>query len=136
MRYDCESERGVIMAEPATSRNAGSAPAAPLAGGDESPIEIGVVAIDDVRYAATPPLRFEVAFDPRSGLNEVAGEFGILLSCSTRAELEDALNDTLAMLWREYAEEDPATLSPKAVALRSELRARFTLAQLIALDAI
>lgn len=114
------------MAEPTISRNSGDALAAPLADVNENSIEIGVVAIDGVQYAAAPPLRFDVSLDPRSELYEVAGEFDILLSCPTRAELEDELNDTLAMLWQEYADEDPATLSPKAAALRSELRARLT----------
>ena len=94
---------------------------------DERPIEVGVIAVGDARLAAVPPLRFDVAFDANGGVYELTGEFDIVLAAPTRRELEDALDDTLAMLWREYAEEDPAALSPKAAALRRELRSRFTL---------
>ena len=94
---------------------------------DERPIGVGVIAVGDARLAAVPPLRFDVAFDANSGVYELTGEFDIVLASPTRRELEDALDDTLAMLWREYAEGDPAALSPKAAALRRELRSRFVL---------
>lgn len=91
---------------------------------DERPIERGGFSVEERSYVAAPPLRFDVAFNRGDRLYELAGEFSIVLASATRDELEELLDDTLRMLWREYAEEDPAALSPKALELRSQLRSR------------
>ncbi len=93
---------------------------------DERPIERSGFSVEGRSYVAAPPLRFDVAFNRGDRLYELAGEFGIVLASATRAELEELLDDTLRMLWREYAEEDPAALSPKALELRRSLRGRLT----------
>lgn len=91
---------------------------------DERPIERGGFSVGERSYTAAPPLRFNVAFNRGDRLYELAGEFDIVLTSATRAELKKLLDDTLRMLWREYAEEDPAALSPKALELRRQLRSR------------
>ena len=91
---------------------------------DERPIERSGFSVEEHSYVAAPPLRFDVAFNRGDRLYELAGEFGIVLASPTRDELEKLLDDTLRMLWREYAEEDPAALSPKALELRRQLRTR------------
>ena len=93
---------------------------------DERPIERSGFSVEERSYVAAPPLRFDVAFNGDDRLYELAGEFGIVLASATRAELEELLDDTLRMLWREYAEEDPAALSPKALELWRSLRGRLT----------
>ena len=69
---------------------------------DERPIGVGVIAVGDARLAAVPPLRFDVAFDANSGVYELTGEFDIVLASPTRRELEDALDDTLALLSKGF----------------------------------
>lgn len=91
---------------------------------DECPIERSGFSVGEHSYLAAPPLRFDVAFNRGDRLYELAGEFGIVLASRTRDELEELLDDTLCMLWREYAEEDPAALSPRALELRRQLRSR------------
>ena len=113
------------MAEPLTSRSVPPAGDALTAAIDESPIVCRSFTVGEARCVAAPPLQFDVVFDPGASLHELSGEFDIVLSAPTRAELEEMLAETLELLWREYAEEDPAALSPKAVDLRNQLRARF-----------
>ena len=128
------------MAEPLTSRSIPPAGDALTAAIDESPIVCRRFTIGETRCVAAPPLQFDVVFDPGASLHELSGEFDIVLSAPTRAELEELLAETLELLWREYAEEDPSALSPKAVDLRNQLRARFhainTNSEIIAADAI
>ena len=78
---------------------------------------------DNVRYQAEPPLRFQVSVD-RDQLNWIyylRGDFGIELSAKSRQELEDALDETLEMLWEEYAHERPERLSGDACELKFRL---------------
>lgn len=91
---------------------------------NERPIERGGFSVGERSYVAAPPLRFNVAFNRGDRLYELAGDFDIVLTSATRAELEELLDDTLRMLWREYAEEDPAALSSKALELRSQIYSR------------
>lgn len=114
------------MAEPATSRGASSTKDAFTAAIDESPIVRRSFTVGETRCVAAPPLQFAVVFDRDAETHELSGEFDIVLSAPTRAELEEMLAETLELLWREYAEEDPAALSPKAANLRAQLRARIT----------
>lgn len=92
---------------------------------DESSIEIHEVPLSGSRYRAVPPLRFDVTFDRRDLLYDLTGDFGITLSAESRSQLTDALTETLEMLWTEYAQENPETLSRKARELRRELLDRF-----------
>lgn len=112
------------MAESLTSRSVSPAGDALTAAIDESPIVRRSFTVGEIRCVAAPPLRFDVVFDQDTSTHELSGEFDITLSAPTRAELEEMLAETLELLWREYAEEDPAILSPKAADLRTQLRAR------------
>ena len=114
------------MAEPLTSRSIPPAGDAPIATIDESPIVRRSFTAGETLCVAAPPLRFDVVFDRDASVHELSGEFNIVLSAPTRAELEEMLAETLELLWREYAEEAPAALSPKAIDLRNQLRARIT----------
>ena len=114
------------MTEPLTSRSVSPTGDALTAAIDESPIVRRSFTVGEIRCVAAPPLRFDVAFDQDTSTHELSGEFDITLSAPTRAELEEMLAETLELLWREYAEEDPSALSPKAADLRTRLRARIT----------
>ena len=91
---------------------------------DESPIEMNELTIYNTRYRASPRLHFNVSFDQEEHLYDLEGDFGITLSAEARPELESALYETLAMLWSEYAREQPQRLSPQAKRMREELRSR------------
>ena len=93
---------------------------------DEDTIELSNVHFYNVAYRASPPLRFNVRYDPRDKLYDLDGEFGISVSASSRPDLDDELREALSMLWIEYGEESPERLSPKAQRLRSDLRKRLT----------
>ena len=92
---------------------------------DESPIEIRQLAVGDSRYRIEPLLRFEVSFNRDDLLYDLDGEFEVKLSAEARPELEDALDESLVMLWTEYAQEHPSRLSPKAQELRKKLLEMF-----------
>ena len=91
----------------------------------ENRIEIGKFEFDDDLYIADPPLSFQVKSDPESKLYDLRGEFGIILGARSRIDLLEDLNDTLRMLWEEYAKEDPERLSGDAQELRDEINNRF-----------
>ena len=80
--------------------------------------------LDGVAYRAAPPLRLTVRYDAREGLYDAEGDLGIWVSAPSRAALAREVHEALAMLWTEYAQERPEKLSPKAKALRAEVRAR------------
>ena len=92
---------------------------------DESAMDVEVVVHRGVRYVATPPLRFDVAFDRADALYDLQGPFHILLSADSREELADALEAELHMLFADYADEDPAGLASDAKELREQIRSRF-----------
>ena len=92
---------------------------------DESPAQLDGFAVDNKRYLAVPPLRFRVRFDHRDGLYDLEGDLGIRLSADNRSLLEESVKEELAMLWNEYAQEEPSLLSPKAQRLRGDLLRRF-----------
>ena len=96
---------------------------------DRSPVQIDGFTVHDERYRAVPPLRFEIAFDRRDGLYDLEGDFGIRLWAETRSILEESAREELAMLWAEYAREEPSLLSPKAQRLRDDLLKRFRKAE-------
>lgn len=82
----------------------------------------------NVAYRVSPPLRFNVRYDPHDEIHDLDGEFGISLSASSPSDLCHELNEALSMLWIEYGEESPDRLSPKARRLRTDLRKRLTAA--------
>ena len=92
--------------------------------GVESSLEIKRLHFDNMPYRATPPLRFNVRFDPQAQLYDLAGDFNISAFAESRAELEADLHEELDVLWHEYAQEDPARLSKDARRLQAELKAR------------
>ena len=92
---------------------------------NEDHIEIGKFEFDNDLYIADPPLRFRVKSDPENELHDLRGEFGIILGARSRIDLMEDLNDTLRMLWDEYAKEDPEKLSGDARDLRNEIKSRF-----------
>lgn len=92
---------------------------------DGDHIEIGEFEFDDDLYVADPPLRFQVKFDSEIKLYDLQGEFGIILGARSWIDLTRDLNDTLRMLWEEYAKEDPERLSGDARDLRDEIISRF-----------
>lgn len=92
---------------------------------DQGPVRIDGFTVHDERYCAVPPLHFPIAFDRRDGLYDLEGDFGISLWAESRSILENSLKEELAMLWTEYAREEPSLLSPKAQRLRDDLLKRF-----------
>lgn len=94
---------------------------------DESPMEIKEFVHRGVSYVATPPLRFDVAFDRADALYDLQGPFDVLLWADSREDLADALEGELNMLFEDYAEGDPAHLSSDARKLRDDIRSRFGL---------
>jgi hypothetical protein len=92
---------------------------------DESPIMVTAFRFGQRQYLAARPLEFPVTFNPMEGIYTVAGDFHMMVSAETRAELEDAVDDALAFLWCEYVVSDPQTLSGDAQALREQLKSTF-----------
>jgi hypothetical protein len=87
------------------------------------PINVCLVRKVSVNLRAKQSLIFEVQFDEEESFYSLTGPFGITLGAHARPELEDMLYDCLAMLWEEYALEDPARLTEQAQRLRNDLRA-------------
>ena len=100
----------------------------PKAGADVSPIVVTEIVVDGRRLVAQEPLRFEVTYEEEDGeaFFALEGAFGIILAAEMREELEDILEDTLQVFWREYAQEDPGRMTSGAWKLRAELLQRFT----------
>lgn len=57
-------------------------------------------------------------------LFDLEGEFEIFLSAGSRPQLLRELDEVLALLWLDDAQEEPDRLSPKARCLRAELFGR------------
>jgi hypothetical protein len=93
---------------------------------DDSPITVTAFRFGQREYLAARPLVFPVAFNPMEGIYTVEGDFHMMVSAETRAELEDAVDDALAFLWREYVVSDPRTLSGDAQSLREQLKNAFS----------
>src|SRR5262249_35875192 len=93
---------------------------------DESPMSVTTFRFGQSRYRAARPLEFAVAFNPTEGIYTAAGDFHMMVSAETRAELEDAVVDALAFLWCEYVVSDPRTLSGDARSLREQLKSTFS----------
>ena len=94
---------------------------------DESPIEVEEIVCGDIRYVASAPLCFDVAFDQAGALYDLKGPFGIRLWADSREGLADALEAELQFLLEDYARGDPMRMASDAKALRREIRGRFGL---------
>lgn len=92
----------------------------------EDTIELRDVNLYSVPYRASPPLRFNVRYDPEDELYDLDGEFGITVSAYSQSDLHHELQEALSILWIEYGEESPDRLSPKAQQLQIDLRKRLT----------
>jgi hypothetical protein len=87
---------------------------------DDSAITVAALKFGQRIYPAIRPLEFAVTFDPLEGVYTATGDFHMMVSAETRAELEAAVDDALAFLWNEYTlSEEP--LSEDAVLLRDQL---------------
>jgi hypothetical protein len=93
---------------------------------DESPIMVTAFRFAGRQYSAARPLEFPVTFSPMEGIYTATGDFHMMVSAETRPELEDAVDNALAFLWREYVVSDPQTLSGDAQSLREQLESAFT----------
>lgn len=94
---------------------------------DESAMEIEEFVYRNVRYAGTPPLRFNVTYDRAGALYDIEGPFGVMLWAESREELAGELEAELNLLFENYAKGDAVHLSSDAKKLRDEIRGRFGL---------
>ena len=92
---------------------------------DESPIEVTTFGFSGQTLEATKPVNIQVSFKPEDGIYVAEGDFHLFTTADTREELEEAVNEALAFLWREYAEADPRTLSSDAKLLQEDLHNTF-----------
>lgn len=94
---------------------------------DLSPIAIKQFEVAGSVISVVPPLNFEIELDEDSGMLSSSSDFEILVCAETRPALEDEIDEALRMLWLEYAQENDDALSPKAIELANNLRARFSM---------
>ena len=92
---------------------------------DTSPIEISEIKLGGRIYRAAPPLMFEVNFNYEEYFYALEGDFEIIVTGESRYEIEDALNETLNILWTDYAQGSSEILAPHAVKLKNGLLERF-----------
>jgi hypothetical protein len=92
---------------------------------DDSPVTVTALSFDQRQRPAARPLEFPVTFDPLEGLYTATGDFHMMVSAETRAELEAAVDNALAFLWREYVESDHRRFSGDALLLREQLMGTF-----------
>jgi hypothetical protein len=92
---------------------------------DVSPIEVTTFGFSGQTLEATKPVNIRVSFNPEDGIYVAEGDFHLFTTADTREELEEAVNEALAFLWREYAEADARTLSSDAKLLQEDLRNTF-----------
>ncbi|HRW61015.1 MAG TPA: hypothetical protein P5340_10225 [Defluviicoccus sp.] len=93
---------------------------------DDSAIEVLSFSLGDLTLQTRQPLSFDVTFDQSAQVYEASGSFGVLIGALTRPDLEAQLDAELAMLWREYAQAEPETLTNAARDLRQQLLAAFS----------
>lgn len=92
-------------------------------------LDLAEIAIDKLNFPeftvlVNPPLTFEIELDEDSGLLSVEGDFNVIVIAETRSLLEAEIEETLKMLWVEYADESEEHLSALAVEFSRELRSR------------
>lgn len=89
---------------------------------DMSAFHVSRIPLDEFELVFDPPLHLEPELDESEQyltLRQEALDLDVV--AQTRAELEDALEAELAVLWEQFAREDEAKLSPKAQELKSQL---------------
>jgi hypothetical protein len=92
---------------------------------DDDPVTVDSITVGGATVRAARPVSFPVAFEPDEGIYTANGEFHMLVSAETRAELENSVSEALACLWQEYVASDVSTLTADAQALRSQLISAF-----------
>jgi hypothetical protein len=94
---------------------------------DDDPVTVDSIAVDGATFTVTRPVTFQVAFEPEEGIYTATGDFHMLVSAETRAELENSVLEALAFLWQEYvtADADAGTFTADALALRRQLTSTF-----------
>lgn len=92
---------------------------------DVSPVTVDALIVDGRTYNATKDVSFDVTFEPEDGVYAATGDFHLMVAANTRAELEAAVNEALAFLWREYVNADADAMTADALALREQLTTTF-----------
>ena len=92
---------------------------------DANPITVDAFSLDGLTLRARSPLEFAVAFAPEDGCFTATGDFQLMVTAGTREELEAAVFDALAFLWREYVISEPQDFSADALSLRADLERSF-----------
>ena len=92
---------------------------------DASPLAIESLDVGGVNLKARRPFSVEVEFEPEEGFYTATGDFHLMVTAEARQELEVAVNEALAFLWREYVNADPRDFSADAITLRQQLIALF-----------
>ena len=80
-------------------------------------------------YRTDEPLVFTIEYSEEDGegLYLYEGEYNIMHGAETREECWDLIDDTLGVLWREYAESTSDRMTLGAKELGQDLRRRFQL---------
>lgn len=88
------------------------------------PIRVGRVVLSGTPYRISPPLVFSLT--QSDGVYFMEGEFEICMAHESSDELTTTLlQETLELLWKEYALEDEDALDQKARELKASLLDRF-----------
>ena len=95
---------------------------------DVSPIEVTEIRANNELLRAEPPLRYKVGFLRSDSCYYLEGDLGLSLHAFSRAELENALDESLESWWLNYALEEDMNLSSGARKLKRELISRFQMA--------
>jgi hypothetical protein len=92
---------------------------------DETAIEISLLILNDTSLKLKKPLCFAVTFDRETSSYHATGPFDIFIFAATRTEIEEELYSELTILWNEYANADPNSLTTDAQMLQKELLGTF-----------
>lgn len=92
---------------------------------DESPIAVETLKVDAVTLKTRQPLAVIVKFEPEDGIYTATGDFHLMVTAESRDELEIAVLEAIAFLWREYVIAEDSTFSADALNLRQQLTGLF-----------
>jgi hypothetical protein len=92
---------------------------------DDDPVTVDALTVDGATFTVTRPLAFQVSFAPEDGIYTATGDFHMLVSAETRAELENSILEALEFLWKEYVAADASTFTTDALDLREQLTNTF-----------
>ena len=93
---------------------------------DLSPITVRQVPLEEGSLVALQPVMLTPVLSETKQFYEIDnGDLGISLIAFTRDELIDALNEEIAVLWAEYAQESDEKLTDGAQALKARLLGAF-----------